>query len=181
MAGIGGETALVAAPRTLAGARRVTASALPSAHAVALALSALFPSVGRTLHSPEHRDTFTVRAKMVEYACADAGLARCATLHAIVFVESGYRLRNARASLAACNPYGTDDWQQATCAARSLASALRRCHATPRALNRYQYGECAVPRGRRHRRARARAASYVRNVTRIATAIERFTSGQVRP
>lgn len=159
----------------------MTASALPSAHVVALALSALFPSVGRTLHSPEHRDTFTVRAKMVEYACADAGLARCATLHAIVFVESGYRLRNARASLAACNPYGTDDWQQATCAARSLASALRRCHVTPRALNRYQYGECAVPRGRRHRRARARAASYVRNVTRIATAIERFTSEQVRP
>ncbi len=146
---------------------------LPTAHAVALALSALFPSVARTLHDPLARDTFVVRAKMVDYACSDAGVTRCATLHAIVFVESGYRLRNARASLAACNPYGTDDWQQATCAARSLASALRRCRATPRALNRYQFGECAVPRGRRYRRARLRSAIYVRSVTRIATAIER--------
>lgn len=144
-----------------------------AAHAVVIALSALFPSVRVALRDPLRLDAFTVRAKLIEYACRDAGLRRCSIVHGIAFVESGYRLRHHRSPLTGCQPYTTDDWQQATCAVRAVAAAERRCRTASRALVRYQYGECAVPRGRRYRRARAASARYVRNVMTIATRVAR--------
>lgn len=147
--------------------------ATTAARAVAIALAALFPSVGRSLAVPRHHEAFTVRAKLIEYACRDAGLRRCSIVHGIAFAESGYRMRNARAPLAGCNPYGADDWQQATCAVRTVIAAEHRCRTVGRALVRYQYGECAVPRGRRYRRARATSARYVRNVMKVAARVAR--------
>lgn len=147
--------------------------AATAAHAVAIALSALFPSVGRSLTVPQRHEAFIVRAKLIEYACRDAGLRRCSIVHGIALVESGYRFRHARSPLTGCNPYGVDDWQQATCAVRAVAAAERRCRTTARALVRYQYGECAVPRGRRYRRARAASARYVRNVMKVAARVAR--------
>lgn len=147
--------------------------ATTAAHAVVIALSALFPSVGRSLAVPSQHDAFTVRAKLIEYACRDAGLRWCSIVHGIAFVESGYRMRHTRAPLAGCSPYGTDDWQQATCAVRAVAAAMRRCSTTARALVRYQYGECAVLLGRRYRRARAASARYVRNVMKVAARVAR--------
>ncbi len=147
--------------------------AFTAAHAVVIALSALFPSVRVAVRDPLRLDAITVRAKLIEYACRDARLRQCSIAHGIAFVESGYRLRNARSPLTGCNPYGTDDWQQARCAVRAVNAALHRCRSIDRALVRYQYGECAVPRGRRYRRARAASARYVRNVMMIATRVAR--------
>lgn len=138
-------------------------------------LSARFPSVERALRDPVRREALMVRAKLVAYACDDAGIRRCATLFGIGEVESGFRLRDERGRmpLMGCRPYVVDDPRQARCAAMAWTFARRRCHTEARALVRYQYGECAVPRGRRYRRARRAAVRYVRNVQRIARAIER--------
>lgn len=138
-------------------------------------LSVRFPSVERALRDPVRREALMVRAKLVAYACHDAGVRRCAVLFGIGEVESGFRIRDdrERMPLMGCRPYVTDDARQARCAARAWTFALRRCHTGARALARYQFGECAVPRGRRYRRQRAATARYVRNVQRIARAIER--------
>ena len=137
-------------------------------------LSARFPSVERALRDPVRREALMVRAKLVAYACHDAGIRRCAALFGIGETESGFRIRDERGRmpLMGCQPYRTDDAQQARCAARAWTFAMRRCRTEARALVRYQYGECAVPLGRRYRRARVAAARYVRNVQRIARAIE---------
>lgn len=119
-----------------------------AAHAVVIALSALFPSVRVALRDPLRLDAFTVRAKLIEYACRDARLRRCSIVHGIAFVESGYRLRSALSPLTGCNPYGTDDWQQARCAVRAVTAALHRCRSIDRALVRYQYGKRPRPQGR---------------------------------
>lgn len=138
----------------------------------AAAVVAALLSLGAPVRTPSQRDAVIVRAKLIDYACSDAGVS-CAILHGIAEAESGYRVRDERSRipLMGCHPYTTDDWQQARCAVRAWRAALRRCRTVRRALARYQFGECVVPRSRRA--ARRATARYVRVVTAFAARVER--------
>lgn len=142
---------------------------MASATIVILVLSSMFPAFARR---SDRREEAIRRAAIVEQACrAEGEGVSCSTIHAMVFVESGYRLRQREAPLAGCHPYSTDDRQQAACAVRALMRAVYRCGDIRRALARYQYGECDVPR--RARRQAAATESYVSRVLRISRSIER--------
>ncbi len=137
-----------------------------NASAVVVAIAIAVPSFAR--HGGVEAATY--RAKLMHYACMDAGVSRCSVVWSIAMHESGYRLRNASAPLAGCRPYSIDDWQQATCAARAWRIATSRCGSESAAVARYRSGECRV--ARRGRRASS-VRSYVSSVLRLASRIER--------
>lgn len=107
------------------------------------------------------------RIELVESACrsmwAPEASVPCGVLHAIVFVESGYQIRNPGAPLAGCKPYSSDNARQARCLAVSMAHRMRDCGGLRRGLVMYRSGRCTAPRA-----LRRRAARYVARVLRIA-------------
>lgn len=108
------------------------------------------------------------RARLVAQAAVLEGIDPALAL-AVCVLESGLRVRDQRASLCGCQPYGTGDAAQATCAARSLRAGLVRCGSAEGAVSRYVWGRCAVSRGRTPRRAwwRAHVLGYLRRVTAV--------------
>ena len=114
------------------------------------------------------------RVRLVVTAAQLAGVDP-AELLAVCVMESGLRVRARNASLCGCQPYATDDATQATCAARSYAAGLDRCHTAEGAVSRYVWGRCEVSRGATPCRARWRAhvLAYVRSWGRLVATMRR--------